>query len=176
VTTDFKTTPARLTALTLAVGLALGATVSSAPAQEGPGRMPPAFGDLDTDGDGAITRSDLEAFAEGRFAAADTDGDGVLSEAELTARAAERGAARVTRMLNRLDADGDGALSRAEIEARGGRHGGDRAGRMLERADTDGDGAVSETEYAGILQHMAEHRGMGRGPGMGHGRHQRDHD
>ena len=146
-----------LTAGTLS--LALTAQLGSAQAR-GPMPQPPSFSELDVNGDGAITRSDIEAAAQARFADADTDGNGALSEAELKAqamaRADDRAAAQSTRMLNRLDADGDGALSIDELHDAGGRRGGDRAGRMLKRADTDGDGAVSEAEYDTALAKMAD--------------------
>ncbi|WP_102107052.1 EF-hand domain-containing protein [Oceaniglobus roseus] len=170
--------------LSLAAALALGtaAFVSPAAAQEsdamrGP-MQPPAFSELDSDGNGQITASDLEAYAAARFAEADTDGNGSLSAEELTARAMARAQERAermtTRMLNTRDIDGDGALSREEMEAgRGGRDHGRMGMRMLQRADRDGDGAVSEEEYTAATERMAEmmerHHGKGR-HGMDHDR------
>lgn len=117
--------------------------VAPALAQDGAGpgamRGERFFEMFDADGDGAVTRAEVENAAELRFAAADTDGDGLLTRDELLAAAAARAAARaetgVDRMLEAADADGDGALSATEFadarEAmgpRGGRDGGPMGG------------------------------------------------
>ena len=52
----------------------------------------------------------------------DTDGDGAISRAEMEAAGEDRGARRAERMLSRLDTDGDGSISREEFDARKGRH------------------------------------------------------
>ena len=62
----------------LAAALLLGSSVALA--------AKPAFGDLDTDGDGMISAEEamggMEGFTEEDYAAADADGDGSLSEQE----------------------------------------------------------------------------------------------
>ena len=112
------------------------------------------FDTLDTDGDGQLTRAELQASAKARFDKADTDGDGALSAEEMAAaaqaRAAERAADRHARMLQWRDGDGDGKLSFEEM-------GGTRMLRMLERADRDGDGAVSKQEMAQMRDRMRSH-------------------
>ncbi|MBS0125407.1 EF-hand domain-containing protein [Aestuariicoccus sp. KMU-90] len=103
------------------------------------------FQQFDTDGDGSITRAEIDAAATARFAAADTDGDGFLSAEELAAHAAamqaERHAAGSQRMMERLDTDKDGKLSAEEMAARG-------PARMFDRLDADEDGAITREEMA----------------------------
>ena len=121
------------------------------------------FETLDTNGDGSITASDLEAAGDARFAELDADGNGQVSEEEFVARSMALAAERAATMFERLDADGDGALSRDVLEARSGRGSG-MAERMIQRADADGDGAVSQEEFDAFGAQMADRRG---GPGKG---------
>lgn len=80
------------------------------------------LGRMDADGDGRVTRAELDAARAARLeamaarlAAADADGDGALTEAEFAASGAgERGLAR---LIERFDADGDGSVSREELLA-----------------------------------------------------------
>ena len=156
------TPKAKLITAVTAFAIAGAAFVPTVASARGERPTPPAFEELDMDGNGQINRADIAAYAAARFAAADTDGNGSLSveemQAQAEARASERATRGVTRMVNRLDTDGDGALSAQELEARGEgrRGGGDMAGRMLNRADTDGDGAVSEAEYTAALEKMGD--------------------
>ncbi len=120
------------------------------------------FSTLDVDGSGEITQEDIDALRENRFSDLDSNGDGAVSRDEFIAATAERAGERAGRMFDRLDADGDGALSRDALEARGGK--GRGANRMLERADTDNSGGVSEEEFAAVKERLAE-RGGKRGDG-----------
>ncbi|GEM_PF-399947 len=172
-----------LTALTIGVTALIGSSALAQPGgHRGPGGEPPAFSELDMNGDGVITADDLDALKAQRWAELDTNGDGVASADELAARAVERAAERAADMAARIiadkDSDGDGALSQAEIEARGDDAGGQRGDRgdrgdngrrgpggpggpggdLIERADTDGDGAVSEAEFSAWQDQMAQHR------------------
>ncbi|MFV0335283.1 MAG: EF-hand domain-containing protein [Tropicimonas sp.] len=134
------------------------------------GRMgmmaPPAFAQLDADGDGKVTAAELEAYpaarAAERFSQADADGNGALSPEELTA-AIDR--MRVEAMMSRLDTDGDGAVSQAEMEAMMGqmRETVKPGERMLERADTDKDGTISAAEYDAFAESRMKQRGRGFG-------------
>ena len=143
--------------------------------------MMPAFATLDTDGDGKITRAELDARKADRQKAMDPDGDGFITLDEMKAHAAEqartRAEAMVDRMFARLDTDKDGKLSAAE--ALSGPMGGQRgAERMFDRLDRDGDDAISAEEYARMTERM-QGRGEGRGHGQRHGRgegHGRMHD
>lgn len=132
----------RIVCLGLAITLG-GATNGMAETDGMKGMHPPrpSFEALDSNGDGAITRDEIEAHRAARFASADTDGNGSLSRDELAARAKARMERRIDRMIRRHDADGDGALSPEELQSR-------HRGGMFERMDADGDGAVTAEEFA----------------------------
>ncbi|MBO9468301.1 EF-hand domain-containing protein [Tropicibacter sp. R15_0] len=172
--------------LILALG---GASLASAAGMQhgkGPGGMkggPNAemlFEQLDANGDGQITKEEVENAPKLRFEAADTDGDGFLSDAELKAAAEKRDAARAARrddriakMIERLDADKDGKLSMEEMEARGeGRKGkgkGDRALRLFDRADANNDGVLTMEEVETAMANMGKRKGFGKRHGHGRG-------
>ena len=84
-----------------ALALALGAAAYAAPGamKHGP----------DADGNGTITRAEMQAQTAKRFAKADANGDGVLNEADK--------AARMGQMFDKMDTDRNGAINRAEFAA-----------------------------------------------------------
>ena len=104
--------------LVLALGLG-GAALAHGP--EGKGmrgdRGAAMFQQFDTDGDGAITKAEIDAAAAARFAEADADKDGKLSAEELAARGPAQ-------MFDRLDADKDGTLTAEELADARGKRGG----------------------------------------------------
>ena len=135
----------------------------------------------DANGDGVMTRAEVQAQVAERFAKADANGDGTLNEADK--------AARTGQMFDKIDTDKNGTISRAEFVAAhsgmmGGEHesmahgkmdgpgkdgpGRDRAGMagrrmgpgggagmMLRMADTNNDGAVTRDEaMAAALKHF----------------------
>lgn len=104
-----------------------------------------SFEALDADGDGQVTRDEMQAAAKARFASVDTDGDGALSRDELLASSTARAEKRVERMMQRLDTNGDGVLSAEERP-------GLREG-MFDRADADGSGGISKEEFAEMRKH-----------------------
>lgn len=110
---------------------------------------------LDANGDGQITKEEINTAKAARFAEADANGDGGLTMAELDAfREAERARRmemRKQRMFERADANGDGVISVDEFESRD---------RMFARVDTDGDGVLSAEE----LENMKSHHGKRGGP------------
>jgi Ca2+-binding EF-hand superfamily protein len=131
------------------------------------------LGDLDTDGDGALSTEEIGK--TGKHAkdilGADADGDGVVTQDELLSditKKMENGMMpppppmggmqpsaddMASHILDELDTDGDGALSTAEINS-----GGDRAKRIL-NADTNGDGIVTKNELvADIQKNMASNQ------------------
>lgn len=140
----------------------------AAQAEPGQGRHDASRGGhmkaVDTNGDGDISRDEVEAFRAAMFNAADTNKDGSLSLAEMTAhheaQQAQRKAERQARQFARLDTDGDGKVTAAEFAS--------RPMRGMERMDTDGDGVVTEEERAAARAAMKERhakwgkRGSGR--------------
>ena len=120
---------------------AVSLTTGVAMARDGADREPLTFEMLDTDGDGSITRAEMDAQRTQRMAQADTDGDGFLTAEELSQRAAERMKDRSARMIERLDTDNDGRLSMEELS------GSERADKRFARVDADGDGAISKEEF-----------------------------
>ena len=102
-----------------------------------------------------------------KFAEADTDGDGELSASEMEAmhaahmaERAERKSGHHAKMLEKFDADGSGALSQEELKAAHEARKDYRSGkrhkrhskhakmhRMLKKADADGDNSVTRAEF-----------------------------
>lgn len=140
------------TALTVALVLTLGTSSLALAAAGDPQRGDRAenreemFNRFDSDGDGQVSREDLDGLAESRFSEADANSDGFLSEEELRASAEKRMSERAermsARMLERLDENGDGQISLEEMSEKG-----NRGERFFERADADGDGVVTRTEF-----------------------------
>ncbi|QFT93795.1 transaldolase/EF-hand domain-containing protein [Roseovarius sp. THAF9] len=140
----------------LGMSIALGGAVQGqAASDEGKGPRH-SFEDLDANGDGQLTREEMQAHMKARFDAADTDGDGVMSLEEMQARGQERAAKRAGKMIERLDTDGDGGVSFEEAQAR-------RGGKMFDRADADGDGAISKAEFDTAREKMREMRAKHHG-------------
>ena len=80
--------------------------------------------ELDADGDGEISRAEVEAAIAARVSAADTDGDGALDLAEFQAMISEEAGERAVRGFARLDADESDTVTVAEITEALGRRGG----------------------------------------------------
>lgn len=152
-----------------ATAAALAMTATALIAAPGDGKRGP-----DANGDGVMTRAEVQAQVAERFAKADANGDGVLNEADK--------AARTGQMFDKIDTDKNGSISRAEFVAAhsgmGGEHEGmdhakmagpgrDRpgmagrgmgpggGGMMLRMADTNNDGAVTRDEaMTAALKHF----------------------
>ncbi|MBO9623027.1 MAG: hypothetical protein J7500_09985 [Sphingomonas sp.] len=144
----------------------------------------------DANNDGVITREEVLAGVDARFAKADTNKDGQLSAEERRAAHPGRdgrhrrfggqdGGERHAKMLERFDADKDGKLSdverqaareafRAQFGERKGGHGDMRA-KLLERFDTDKDGKLSDAERQAARQARQAMRGGEGGGGFGGG-------
>ncbi len=99
------------------------------------------FEQIDADGDGKITQSELQGVAAARFAKADGDGDGFLTQTELEKAGQERAQKRAAKMIEHMDGDGDGKIALAEMKPRRDPL------RMFDRIDADGDGAISKAEF-----------------------------
>lgn len=145
-----------MTHKTLFIALALSlATVAAAAAQPAASAERGARPTLDTNGDGAIDRSEAAAFPRlaAKFDTLDRNADGRLDASERPQRK-HRGHGKGRRghggfaHPERLDTDGDGRLSRAEVDAaKGGREG--RPNKLAEHfaaIDTNRDGFVVRSE------------------------------
>lgn len=136
--------------LTLAKSLLLaaGVAVVLAPAAgfakgEGRGHGPRIdFETLDTDGNGEVTKAEMAAAADARFAESDTDGDGFLTKEEISEKAGKRAEKRMNRMFEHRDADKDGKLSMAEL-----RPDQERMDKRFSRVDADNSGGISKAEF-----------------------------
>lgn len=134
------------TALTLCLSAAIVAGLSTGGLAAGDRHGGPKinFEEVDANADGLLSPAEMEAHRTGRFALADTDGNGGLSRAEIEARMIATENERRTRVLDRMferrDANADGEISMAEM-AQG------RAGDMFARADANGDGVISKAEF-----------------------------
>jgi len=126
-----------LTALILAGAVSTGHAANDKAAHR--------FGDLDINGDGQITQTEMTIHREARFSEADRDQDGRLSkeelEARISSRAGDQAPRRVERMLQKLDANGDNHLSRQELQK-------GRAKGRFARMDKDANGTISQAEFA----------------------------
>ncbi len=130
----------------------------------------PSFAQLDANGDGTVSATEMEAFgalqATERFKSADSDGDGKISTEEMAASMdadrASRAAQRVDRMVARFDTDKDGMISEDEMTAAVGKNRRETPGaRFISWADTDKDGVISEDEYAAVADKMQQRQGRG---------------
>lgn len=131
---------------------------------EGMPGMRMTFAQLDTDGDGQITASEMKNKGTARFNEADTDGNGKLSQTEMEVQGRKRATDRVTAMITQFDKDGDGALSQDEMPKPR------RMGRMFDHFDQDDSGGISEQEFTEAREGM---RGWMKGRD---GKHGRKHD
>ncbi len=142
----------------LAFAGAAGTLALSAHAEQIRGNQSERLEALDTDGDGDISRAEVDTARQARFAEADANGDGAISEAEFTtameARASERRARRQASAFTRADANGDGVISMDET--------GGRIDAMFEHVDADGDGIITAAEREVAKSAMRERSGEGR--------------
>ena len=92
----------------------------------------------DADGNGVLTRSEVDRFAAERFAAADGDRDGALSPGEFAGITRRRSPDRAERVFARLDRNGDGLVQRREYNQ--------RPARIFARLDADKDGRITRDE------------------------------
>lgn len=125
---------------------------------EGPkDRQPVSFQELDTNGDGQVTKEEIQAHSAQRFTNADADGDGQLSLEEMQAAAQQRANDRVAKMFEKRDANQDGFLSEDELPKPR------RADKMFDRIDADDSGTISEQEFADAQDKMGrKHKKRGK--------------
>ena len=103
------------------------------------------FSPVDANGDGQITKAELQAYSAAEFSKVDTDGNGSLSIEELTAKANESRLKRIKNrakwMFQQLDVDGNGTVELAEMRAKRGGE------RMFEHLDENEDGMILHEEF-----------------------------
>lgn len=126
----------------------LGASLlaGTAHAQNAGGMMAAA----DANKDGAISKEELQAQSDARFAEMDKNKDGKIAADERPAGGQGGGGGGGGFGLGRADTDGDGAISQAEMRA--------STDQRFARMDANSDGKIDATE----MQNM-----RGRGPGGG---------
>lgn len=124
---------ARVILFTL-LGVAALGVAGAGLAQHGRGRGMHELKTLDTDGDRALSRAEIEAGASARFAAIDANHDGQATVEEIRAYREQRRAERQAARLARIDSDGDGRISEAEFVA--------RRLEQLQRLDRNDDGVL----------------------------------
>lgn len=139
-----------LGALSLAIIIAGSSDVA---ARKGPGMSDVTFEELDTDGNGELTKAELDARRTERFARMDANGDGAVTRDEIEAHIASHAGANAERMMQRFDKDEDGKLTEAEMQPRK-----QRGERMFSRLDADGNGSLNKSEFESAKTKMKRWR------------------
>jgi len=114
----------------------------------------------DADKDGVVTREEVTAAAERRFAVLDRNKDAILDNADGDVLRKETADYRVQRFVHRFGADADGKVTKDQFFA--------KAKERFARLDRDGDGTISRGER-GWHKERGWHRRGGHGRD-GHGR------
>lgn len=174
-----------MTAIALTAALVAGAGAALAQQGPGPGPMGPMagpmrpmpldFAAIDTDGNGSLSRAELQARAVSRLARADANNDGALDRAELVAVLSDgRGQLVALFSVDPAEAMADRLLALA-----GGTESGKvevaaladmRVNRLLAFADTDHDAAISKAEADAMQAKVADWHGDRHGRRGGHDR------
>ena len=105
----------------------------------------------DANGDGIVTREEMLADVDARFAKLDANHDGKITPEERQVFAE----GTRNRAVNRGDVNGDGTITLEEQHA--------RANKRFDRIDTNHDGKIDQAERDAVMQRMMSMRG-------GHGR------
>ena len=130
---------------------------------EVPEKLADRIAAADADGDGQVTKEELQAVRPGRggpggsggpppidqvFERSDANGDGKLTQDELPPQVAER--------IMKADADGDGAVTKEELEQARQAMGGQFADRIFERLDENRDGKLTQDELTRFAEKLME--------------------
>jgi Ca2+-binding EF-hand superfamily protein len=107
----------------------------------------------DTNKDGVVTRDEVAAQADQRFARLDWNKDGTVDQADRDALRKESVDYAVKRMAHRMGAGPDGKVTREQFLA--------KAGERFARLDVDNDGKVTRKELPGRGHGMRWHHRHG---------------
>ncbi len=119
-------------------------------AMAGPG----AWAHVDTNGDGQLTQSEVQAAAAARIQAADTNGDGAASPEELKAHFEAKWAEKKAAGFAKKDTNGDGALSKDEMPR--------MPDELFNKLDTDGNGSLTQEELSAKRGKSAKRQAHGK--------------
>jgi hypothetical protein len=147
----------------LTAALLAGAGACPAFAQDAP-PPPPGGGPggmlmrADANHDGIVTKDEMLADVDARFARMDANHDGNIDQAEREAMMAGRGGGpgRGGRMGGRADTNGDGMISLDEQRT--------QAIQRFDMVDANHDGRIDQAEQDSIRERMMSMRGDRRGP------------
>lgn len=129
---------------------AVAITATSALAAGPRNHEPVTFQELDANGDGQVTKDEMQAHRAKRFTDADANGDGQLTVEEMQAAGQQKVNDRVAKMFEKHDANQDGFLSEDELPKPR------RADKMFDRIDADSNGSISEQEFADAKDRMGK--------------------
>lgn len=94
--------------------------------------------EVDSNGDGVVTKDEADAAHQAHFGKSDTDNDGTISYEEFEVKAIERAREHAKKMFAHMDKDEDGNINAEEFSSRS-------AGKF-DKMDVDGDGKVTKEE------------------------------
>ena len=127
-------------------------SAGQAQAPQGPpgGRRPPAFADVDKNGDGRIGREEWQGPSE-VFDRLDTNKDGSISQDEFKAgpRRGPGGPPPADHLLTLLDSNADGKVSQAEFG---------QITQLFEKLDQNTDGSLTQGELEGFFRALGNPR------------------
>ena len=118
------------------------------------------FKDADANGDGAISKSEFDAFQAKHFKKMDANGDGKITHDEMEAghkKQANSGTTHLDKRFEAADADHDGGLNRTEAEMM------PMLSMYFDEVDANKDGKVTRKEYFDAMPLL--HRGKTMSPG-----------
>jgi hypothetical protein len=129
-----------------------GAAARPPEPSQGPGGMAGFLARFDSDGDGLVTRQEIEAVRAAEFQEADSNADGSLSYDEFVAMQQQRRAERLANDFALLDQDGNGAISGSEFSDGQPQEQADVAAVLFGLADLDADASLSLAELQALRE------------------------
>ncbi len=128
--------------------------------QEGGQMAEKMFKEVDTNGDGAISKTEFNAFQARHFKRMDANGDGKITRDEMEAwhkKRMEKGTTHLDKRFNAADANHDGGLNREEAKVM------PKLSMYFDEVDANKDGKVTRQEYFDAMTLL--HRGKKMSPG-----------